>query len=158
MIIASIRIAPFSAGGVNRRRSSSSSTKDEILAGWCFNFVLSERRAASVSFHEFRSVFDVPVLCRVAAVVFVFLACFCITDVGVGVAIFDSNVLTRALRKMTRVASADFAGREEIVDVVVVVAAEDGGVAGDGACFLRPLTISVAQVRLAVVCFCWRIN
>ena len=59
---------------------------------------------------------------------------------------------------MTRVASVDFAGREEVVDVVVVVAAEDGGVAGDGACFLRPLTIRVAQVRLAVVCFCWRIN
>lgn len=76
LIIASVRIAPFSAGGVNRRRSSSSSTEDEILAGWCFNFVLSERRAASVRFHEFRSVFNVPVLCRVAAVVFVFLACF----------------------------------------------------------------------------------
>ena len=62
---------------------------------------------------------------------------------------------TRALRKMTRVASVDLASREEVVDVVVVVAAEDGGVARDGACFLRPLAIRVAQVRLTVVCFCW---
>lgn len=72
------------------------------------------------------------------------------------IAILDSNVLTRALRKMTRVASVDLAGREEVVDVVVVVAAEDGGVAADGAGFLRPLAIRVAQVSLAVVCFCWR--
>ena len=59
---------------------------------------------------------------------------------------------------MAGVASADLAGRKEIVDVIVVVASENDGVARNGACFLRPLTIRVAQVRLTVVSFCWRLD
>ena len=59
---------------------------------------------------------------------------------------------------MARVALADFAGREEVVDIIVAVAAENGGVTGDSASFLGPLTISVAQERLAIVFFCWWLN
>ena len=59
---------------------------------------------------------------------------------------------------MARVALANFAGGEEVVDIIVSVATEDGGVAGEDACFLRPLTISVAQVCLAIVFFCWWFN